>query len=191
MICPKCNTEIDDTAKFCSSCGSAIQMQEQQSVTTQQQVPIQPHPPVQNQYQPQSHKSVAMNVDFGEAIKRLFVNYVEFEGRATRSEYWWGYLFYWIVFPAMLIPFIGTLVMIGMAIPMISCGVRRLHDAGYSWVYILLSLIPFAGPIVMIVFYSKPSVLDNQWGPAAPGTVPVVNYQYPNANNGTNNPGCQ
>ena len=155
-FCPKCGTQLEDNVTFCSNCGNQLDAK-------------------QPQYQPQSRRSIAAKVDFCEAIKRLFVNYVEFEGRATRSEYWWAYLFFWIVFPASLIPFIGWMIMVGMAIPMLSCGIRRLHDAGYSWVYILLSLIPFVGFIVMIVFYSKPSAPDNQWGPAAPGTVPYMN----------------
>lgn len=32
-------------------------------------------------------------IGFGEAVKSFFKNYVNFSGRATRSEYWWVYLF--------------------------------------------------------------------------------------------------
>ena len=37
-------------------------------------------------------------IGFGEAVKLFFKNYVNFSGRATRSEYWWVYLFNNIVY---------------------------------------------------------------------------------------------
>lgn len=36
-------------------------------------------------------------VSFGEAVKRAFSQYCKFTGRASRSEYWWFYLFNLIV----------------------------------------------------------------------------------------------
>ena len=39
-------------------------------------------------------------------------------------------------------------------VPGLAIGVRRLHDIGKSWVYILFGLIPFAGAIILIVFYA-------------------------------------
>ena len=30
---------------------------------------------------------------FGQSIKRVFSNYANFQGRASRSEFWWWYLF--------------------------------------------------------------------------------------------------
>ena len=175
MICPNCKSEVPDTAKFCETCGAAIQSQAQ----------TQPQPPPQ-QYQQylqqnygcqQPNAACATVVDFGGAISRLFSNYFDFKGRATRSEYWWAYLFYWILTPFSLIPFLGWIIALGILIPMVSCGVRRLHDAGYSGWYHLLSLIPFAGMVIMIIFFAQPSVPDNQWGLSAPGTVTAANNQ--------------
>ncbi len=34
---------------------------------------------------------------FGEAIKHNFNHYADFSGRAQRSQYWWWFLFVWIV----------------------------------------------------------------------------------------------
>ena len=165
MLCPKCNAEVAENAKFCSSCGAPVQLQEQNTANSQQQIS-------NPQYQTtQPQRAIATNVDFGEAIKRLFTNFVEFNGRATRSEYWWSYLLSVLLSPFMLIPLIGTALTIALAIAMIACGIRRLHDAGYVGTYILLSFIPLVGGIIMIIFYAKESVPDNQWGPAAPGTV--------------------
>lgn len=39
----------------------------------------------------------AKSVSFGEAVKLFFSNYVNFSGRSTKSEFWWGYLFCVIV----------------------------------------------------------------------------------------------
>lgn len=36
-------------------------------------------------------------VGFGEAIKRAFSNYCNFNGRASRSEYWWFQLFCFLI----------------------------------------------------------------------------------------------
>jgi uncharacterized membrane protein YhaH (DUF805 family) len=40
-------------------------------------------------------------------------------------------------------------------IPGLAIVVRRLHDTGKSWVWILFALIPFAGGIIMIVFMAQ------------------------------------
>jgi len=32
-------------------------------------------------------------MSFADAIKSVYTNYVNFQGRARRSEYWWFYLF--------------------------------------------------------------------------------------------------
>ncbi len=167
LICPNCKSEVPDTAKFCETCGAAIQTQ------VQTQPPPQRYQQYinQNYYYQQPNVACATVVDFGGAISRLFSNYFVFQGRATRSEYWWAYLFCWIVRLFVCIPFVGWIINLGMLIPMVSCGVRRLHDAGYSGWYYLFSLIPVVGVVVMIILLAQPSVPDNQWGLSAPGTV--------------------
>lgn len=157
-----------------------VQQQYAQPVQQQPAQPVQQQyaQPVQQQYaQPQYAQQAAYTypgaapagreVSFGEAIKLFFVNYVNFTGRATRSEYWWAYLFNFLVSLATSwIPVLGGIVSLGMMIPGLSLGVRRLHDTGKSWVYLLMGLIPLAGVIILIVQYCKPSDGDNQWGPA-------------------------
>ncbi|MFV0435580.1 MAG: DUF805 domain-containing protein [Leucobacter sp.] len=46
---------------------------------------------------------------FGQAVRRFFKNYVNFTGRASRSEFWWTALFTFIVG---LVP--GIMILIGM-----------------------------------------------------------------------------
>ena len=97
-------------------------------------------------------------------------NYVNFEGRATRPEYWWFVLAYAIVNIILsLIPRVGTILsgILGLAvlIPSIGVGVRRLHDINKSGWWYLLILIPLVGAIILIVWLAKPSDNgENQYG---------------------------
>lgn len=100
----------------------------------------------------------------------VFKNYVNFEGRATRPEYWWFTLAYAIVNIILsLIPRVGTILsgILGLAvlIPSIGVGVRRLHDINKSGWWYLLILIPLVGAIILIVWFVKPSDNgENQYG---------------------------
>lgn len=97
------------------------------------------------------------SVSFGKAIQLFFKNYFNFTGRASKSEYWWGFLFTFL----MAITIIGGIV---CYIGVISLAIRRLHDTGKAWPWILIGMIPYVGAIIMIVFYCKDSVADNKWG---------------------------
>ena len=82
------------------------------------------------------------SVDFGEAIGTCFKKYFVFEGRASKSEFWFFFLFYF--FGYFLIDFIGqssknpALIMValimafGTIVPMVSVSCRRLHDINKS-----------------------------------------------------------
>ena len=51
-------------------------------------------------------------------------------------------------------------------VPSLAIGVRRLHDTGKSWVWILFGLIPVAGAIILIVFFATESKYppENRFG---------------------------
>lgn len=118
--------------------------------------------------QPGAADGSPKHVGFVDAIKLFFVNYVNFNGRSTKSEYWYAYLFNFLVsLVTSWIPVLGGLISLGLMIPGIAISVRRLHDTGKSWVYLLMGLIPLAGFIILIVQFCKDSDFDNQWGPAA------------------------
>ena len=82
------------------------------------------------------------SVDFGEAIGTCFKKYFLFEGRASKSEFWYFFLFYF--FGYFIIEFIGqslknpALMMVsaimafGTIVPMVSVSCRRLHDINKS-----------------------------------------------------------
>ena len=89
-------------------------------------------------------------MSFGEAIKACFQKYATFSGRARRSEYWYFYLFYFLVsfglsFLSILTPFARYMsLFLGLAffIPNLAVCVRRFHDIGKSgWNYLII-LIP-------------------------------------------------
>lgn len=85
---------------------------------------------------------------FGEAIKTCFSKYFTISGRARRSEYWWFYLFTFLlgivaaIFDAILglgtedLGVLGAIATLVTIIPTITAQVRRLHDTGKSgwWV---------------------------------------------------------
>ena len=116
-------------------------------------------------------------LDFKEAVERaLKVNYCNFKGRASRSEYWWFALFCSIV--SFVFSFVGnmcghTAYMVLMLIyfvafflPSLSICVRRLHDINKSGWWYLIGLIPLVGIIILIVWFVKESDnVPNQYGP--------------------------
>ncbi|MBN9338642.1 MAG: DUF805 domain-containing protein [Comamonadaceae bacterium] len=106
--------------------------------------------------------------------------YATFSGRARRSEYWYFVLFYLIIFFALSIidgitgsfsaasgmGFLGGLLTLGLLLPSIAVGVRRLHDTGRSGWWLLLAVIPIVGAIVLLVFFAQDSAAgDNAHGP--------------------------
>jgi uncharacterized membrane protein YhaH (DUF805 family) len=87
-------------------------------------------------------KTIIMN--FIEAIKSVFTNFANFNGRARRSEYWWFFLFSLIVrVPISLLlksTAIDAVIGIGLLIPSIAVGVRRMHDVGKSGWFLLIPI---------------------------------------------------
>lgn len=120
-------------------------------------------------------------MNFMDAVKSVYSNYVNFQGRARRSEYWWWYLFYIVVYIVVLVvdqtifgqPAILTgLFVLANIIPAIAVGVRRLHDTGRSGWWLLIGLIPLVGAIVLIVFFVMDSEAGvNKYGPNPKGVI--------------------
>jgi len=110
---------------------------------------------------------------FPDAIKSCFNNFINFEGRATRSEYWWWFLFYIVTYiAAMFIDLVLSLGVLSLVVslvlfaPSIAVGARRLHDINKSGWWQLLIIIPLIGFLILIFFYVKKSdVGTNRFGP--------------------------
>lgn len=107
-------------------------------------------------------------------------NYVKFDGRARRSEYWYFVLFNFIISCA--VEFVGYLIGldwlvslygIGVFLPGLAVGIRRLHDIGKSGFWILIGLIPLVGWIWLIILLCQDSQPgSNEYGPNPKATTP-------------------
>ena len=110
---------------------------------------------------------------FSEAVKSGFDHYTTFDGRASRPAFWWWFLFGILVAIGANIvdAVIGSQILsivasLGLLLPNLSVGIRRLHDTDRSGWWILIGLIPIIGFIVLIVFYVQQSDPgDNSYGP--------------------------
>jgi uncharacterized membrane protein YhaH (DUF805 family) len=108
-------------------------------------------------------------MDFVTAIKTVFGKYVDFNGRALRSEFWYFQLFMLIVSAVVNAVFepLGIVVGLAVLLPNLAVGARRLHDTGRSGWWQLLLLLPVIGVIVLIVWWAtKGEPGDNRFGPA-------------------------
>jgi uncharacterized membrane protein YhaH (DUF805 family) len=114
-------------------------------------------------------------VTMREAVRRVLSKYVDFSGRAPRSEYWWWTL---AVFLAALplsvlgeaagpfFDFLVVLLWLGTLLPSLAVGVRRLHDTDRSGWWLLIAFVPFVGGIVLIVLLCLDGTrLPNAYGP--------------------------
>jgi len=104
-------------------------------------------------------------VGFGDAIAEAVRNMFTYQGRASRSAYWWFALFQvlaWVgvlilafIFAAVHIPAVSILLyvaaVIGSILVSLSLTVRRLHDSDKSGFWYLIAFVPFGG-IVLLVF---------------------------------------
>jgi len=114
-------------------------------------------------------------VSFPEAVQTVLTQkYVDFSGRARRSEYWWFYLFSLIVSivfngidRAIGTPIIGGLVSLAIFLPGLAVGIRRLHDTGRSGWWTLLVFFIIIGWIILLVwFVTDGTPGDNKYGPS-------------------------
>ncbi len=105
-----------------------------------------------------------------EYYKRAIKKYANFEGRASRPEYWYFVLFNVIISIALGI--IGgrhhtleNLYALFILIPGITVSVRRLHDIGKSGWMLLISLIPIIGTIwIIVLLATEGEYKENKYG---------------------------
>jgi uncharacterized membrane protein YhaH (DUF805 family) len=112
-----------------------------------------------------------MQMGFSEAVQSCMSKYAEFNGRASRAEYWLFVLFIAVV--TVLLAFVSGalcgLFQLATLLPWVAASSRRLHDTGRSGWWQLIGLLPVIGLIVIIVFLAQPG----QDGENAHGPKPV------------------
>lgn len=126
---------------------------------------------------------------FGESIQTCFAKFVTWQGRASRSEYWYFVLFTILCYVGASIVdnLLGTafkfpnpetgleqsigygyayaLVGLGLFLPGLSVLVRRLHDTDRSGWYYWIVLIPLIGGIILLVWFcSRGTQGSNSYG---------------------------
>lgn len=105
---------------------------------------------------------------FGNSISTCFSKYATFDGRASRSEYWWWFLFTFLASAAagMISETLSGLFSLGVLLPSLAVGARRLHDTDRSGWFLLLWLIPLVGWIVLVVWAIQEGKEPNRFSPA-------------------------
>jgi len=103
-----------------------------------------------------------------DALTNFWTDYTGW-GRATRSEYWWAYLFY-TIFASCIISILHLEILepvwwLATIVPGFCLVARRLHDTGRSNWNACWILLPIIGWIILIVYFCQPSQKkSNQWG---------------------------
>jgi uncharacterized membrane protein YhaH (DUF805 family) len=137
-------------------------------------------------------------LSFGEAIKTCFQKYADFRGRASRPEFWWFVLMYYILIFALAWPYVfgwpsfdesiedtvwtffgllTGLAFLALLLPYLAVGVRRLHDTGKSGAWWFIGFVPFGWVVLLVFFASDGDQGWNRYGPppglrAAPASPP-------------------
>jgi uncharacterized membrane protein YhaH (DUF805 family) len=103
---------------------------------------------------------------FGESIKGCFSRYAIFDGRASRSEYWWWTLFALLASVGMSAASdrLSAVFSVAIFLPSIAVAARRLHDIDRSGWWQLVALIPVVGWIVMLYWLLQPPKEPNRFG---------------------------
>ena len=105
-------------------------------------------------------------MDFMESVKTCLQKYIDFNGRASRSEYWWFVL---LTILLSFIPVIGWILRLVLLLPSLAVQVRRLHDMERSawWLLLLVPPITVIGVFVLLIMSIFPGTPGyNRYGPS-------------------------
>jgi len=103
---------------------------------------------------------------FQESIRVCFSKYADFTGRASRSEYWWFFLFIVLASlgASMISNVLSVIFSLATLLPSIAAATRRLHDTNRSGWWQLICLVPVVGLIVIIVFLAQEGKSEDALG---------------------------
>jgi uncharacterized membrane protein YhaH (DUF805 family) len=104
-------------------------------------------------------------------------NYVGFSGRAGRKEYWMFYLIYILIYIALMVltaimpdmlqtvfSLVTLAFALGLLLPSLAVGVRRLHDTDHSGWWLLIGLVPLAGLYLLYLLIIEGTSGPNRFG---------------------------
>ena len=86
-------------------------------------------------------------MNFPTSVKSGISNFTNFKGRASRSEFWWFFLFSQLIqtFAQQVSVSTATVTWFALLIPGLSVHVRRLHDKGRSLAWLLWLIASLVG----------------------------------------------
>lgn len=111
-------------------------------------------------------------MDFAEAVKICLSKFFSPYGRASRSEYWWYWLFCAII--SITVAFFSVFIVVNnpdayrfsnllldllcwtFGLSLFLAGIRRMHDIGKSGWNMCWVFLPVAGPIYVLFLLCKP-----------------------------------
>ena len=107
-------------------------------------------------------------MDFVSSVKRNMATaaYAQFDGRASRSEYWWFYLFTVLITAAadMLGGTVGNLASLALFLPGLALVARRLHDTGRSGWWFLIAFTVIGIPVLLYWLVKDSDAGANKYG---------------------------
>lgn len=167
-FCTKCGKNLDGTNGICPDCEESTGY---------------------GFYEPCKETVTPKKYNLFTAYAEMFNRYSEFDGRSSRSEFWYAYLMDFIIYSIFGIIYIvmfgvafglesegfgiaGIIIVVLMLIyalatmiPRIALHIRRLHDTGKSGWFYMLALIPDVGTIIILVLCAlETQAGENKYG---------------------------
>lgn len=111
-----------------------------------------------------------------QSIRTCLRKFARFSGRATRSEFWWFALTYWLILWAIAIVVSGfaggglflIVAWAAATVPMLAVSFRRLHDMGRpGWLIFLTPAVPLAMLVLafaLVVVFALAAAIA-EWNP--------------------------
>lgn len=175
LTCSNCGTPLEPNTLFCSNCGTPVGT----DTTTPEAVKTSPTQRTNSVYDWDPF-------ELNELDTLTFVltkKYIEFQGRASRSEFFRYNLMISLcltiisiimgiiklitndIMTAIVLYILLGIIDLALILPGLAIAVRRLHDTNKSGWYLLINLIPIVGPIwFLILILTKGDVYTNNYG---------------------------
>ena len=175
LTCSNCGTPLEPNTLFCSNCGTPVGT----DTTTPEAVKTSPTQRTNSVYDWDPF-------ELNELDTLTFVltkKYIEFQGRASRSEFFRYNLMISLcltiisiimgiiklitndIMTAIVLYILLGIIDLALILPGLAIAVRRLHDTNKSGWYLLINLIPIVGPIwFLILMLTKGDVYTNNYG---------------------------